>query len=153
VQDKDTQASPTLSTAIKIQPVSFGEFAAFARRRGLTAADLADRFRGRIETPVEFFNRVLSPHHSANVIPYRSVIELYLAAEAGRGAGPVCSCGCGRPVFDRKKYALPGCKTRVAREKVRDHQSLKTQLVDFVDARQRQNRVDGTLPLTGTEKR
>jgi hypothetical protein len=95
----------------------------------------------------------LSPHHSTNIIPYRSVIEFYLAAEASPNAGPLCVCGCGRPVFDRKKYALPGCKTRAAREKVRDHQFLKTQWVDFVDARQLQNRVTAPLPLNDTDQR
>ena len=118
----------------------------------MTVDELAKRFHNRIERPAEFFNRVLSPDHFANVIPYKSVIEFFLVAEAAN-TGPACACGCGRPVFDRKKYALPGCKKKVTREKVRDHQSLKTQLVDFVDARREQIQRVGTLPLTDAESR
>jgi hypothetical protein len=152
VQQEGNPDSLALSTPLKIQPITFGQFAAFARRRGMTVGELAKRFHNRIERPAEFFNRVLSPHHSANVIPYKSVIEFFLATEAAN-AGPACACGCGRPVFDRKKWATSGCKKKAAREKVPDMQIRLPQTVDFVDARRGQIEGVGTLPLISTEQR
>jgi len=51
------------------------------RRRGVD--DLVDLFRGKIEDPRDFFERVLTCKYkhedrSSSVIPYRSVIEFYL---------------------------------------------------------------------------
>ena len=62
--------------------VSYSEFAQLARRRGWTAAFLAERFRGKIEQPREFFERILAgsskcQNLSASLIPYRSVLEFY----------------------------------------------------------------------------
>ncbi len=61
--------------------VSFKEFSALARSRSWTVQALAERFRGRIDSPADFFARVLSRKYSDNVIPYRSVIEFYFAAQ------------------------------------------------------------------------
>jgi len=153
VQYKDTQANPQLSTVINFQPVTFREFAELARRRQLTLQSLAERFRGKIENPLEFFSRVLSGKSPDLIIPYRSILEFYASAVEPISTQPVCACGCGLPVFDRKKWATSGCKKKVAREKVRDMQIRLPQTVDFVDARRGQNRGMATDPLIGTEQR
>src|SRR5258708_32614041 len=46
-----------------MREVTFKEFAAVARKRGLTVESLADRFRGKIENPSEFFERVMTYKH------------------------------------------------------------------------------------------
>jgi len=126
--------------------VTFKEFAALARSRLWSPQALAERFRGRIDNPTEFFSRVLGGKFPDNIVTYRSVIEFYFAAQtvepsAGRR---VCACGCGRVVFDRKKWATPGCRTKHGRDRqIRDRQPL-----DFVDARLRQSRRVGPLPST-----
>ncbi len=43
-----------------MREVAFKEFAAVAKKRGLTVESLADRFRGKIENPSEFFERVMT---------------------------------------------------------------------------------------------
>ena len=104
--------------------VTFKDFAAVAKKRGHTVESLGNRFRGKIETPSEFFERVLSGRYhgedcSAAVIPYRSVIEFYSAElhyfQDTNQKHRQCACGCGQPVFDRKKWASPACKKRIQR--------------------------------------
>ena len=98
--------------------ITYRQFTEMARRRNLTVQSLAKRFRGRIENPLEFFTRVLSDKSPASLIPYRSVLEFYDVMSAPvvpALARAVCACGCGAPVFDRKKWATPGCKKRVQR--------------------------------------
>src|SRR5262245_38519658 len=104
--------------------VNFKNFATVAKRRGHTAESLAERFRGKIESPSEFFERVMSCKYKGDdrsgvVIPYRSVIEffneeLHYFQESNQNHRQ-CACGCGQPVFDRKKWASPACKKRVQR--------------------------------------
>lgn len=149
MQPQNSPPSPTQSTS-KTQAITFRDFAELARRRGWTVDDLAGRFNGCIERPTEFFTRVLSGKFKDSVIPFRGVLEFYQAAVAGprSSARPTCACGCGRVVFDRKRYALPGCKKKTAREKVRDLQNHDGQMLDFVDDRRRQNRRVGPLLLT-----
>jgi len=65
-----------------MEHITFKDFAAVARRRGHIVESLADRFRGKIENPSEFFERVMSCRHKGEdrswvVIPYRSVIAFY----------------------------------------------------------------------------
>ena len=100
--------------------ISFGDFAALARRRGSSVDDLADRFRGQIDDPREFFKRVLQGQYVATVIPFNSVIAFYqrergflrLADPKGR----VCAWGCGAPVLARRgKWASAACKKRAQR--------------------------------------
>ncbi len=62
--------------------VTYADFATLARRRGWTAAFLANHFRGKIEEPRAFFERVLACRSngedlSGSVIPFRSVLEFY----------------------------------------------------------------------------
>lgn len=135
---------------------SFNDFASLSRQRAWTAQSLADRFRGKIENPAEFFHRVLEGKSPDSPIPYRSVIEFFAASQeiAAQGNAPACACGCGRTVFDRKRYALPGCKTRTARRKasgVTNAINRDGQNADFVDARRRQLGVTGRLPLTSSQ--
>jgi hypothetical protein len=62
------------------------------------------------------------------LIAYRSIIEFYLkelSYETNKDIKPqagasvfgrrACACGCGEAVFDRKKWARPGCKKRLQR--------------------------------------
>jgi len=135
----------------KVQLVTFKQLAQLAGERGWTVQNLAERFRGRIENPSDFFTCVLSGKFPDTIIPYRSVLDFFVVAQAvtpdDRAA---CACGCGLRVFDRKKYALPGCKTRATRARVRDPQFRAEQVFDFVDARRCQNRGVATLPLADT---
>jgi hypothetical protein len=62
--------------------VTFKKFAKLMQKRRRTLNDLVDMFRGRIEEPREFFERVLSCKYkyedrSSVVIPYRSVLQFY----------------------------------------------------------------------------
>lgn len=107
------------------QEVTLGEFAQLAKRRGHTVDSLADSFRGKIEDPREFFERVMSCRYKGEgrsdvVIPYRSVIEFYRQdCRFFKDLNPkqrLCACGCGQPVFDRKKWAKPGCRKKTQRE-------------------------------------
>ena len=104
--------------------ITFKDFATLARNRGHTAESVAERFRGKIEEPREFFERVMTCKYkhedrSYVVIPYRSVIEFYLEELHYFGDSHAqhrrCACGCGAPVFDRKKWASPACKKRIQR--------------------------------------
>ena len=124
--------------------VTFKDFAIVARKRGHTAESLADRFRGKIENPSEFFERVMTCRYhgedrSGVVIPYRSVIAFYSEElhyfQDTNQKHRQCACGCGLPVFDRKKWASPGCRQKVARQKATDTQKGVRQGVDFVEAR------------------
>jgi|SRR6266542_5959064 hypothetical protein len=92
--------------------ITFKEFSTLIGKRKLTVDDLVDSFRGKIEEPRDFFERVMSCRVKIDgryedrtdvVIPYRSVIDFhqrelgYLKAseaeEAARGEkrkrGPV----------------------------------------------------------------
>ena len=150
---------PTMGQVKKsdTKEIAFKNFVLVAHRRAWTAQSLADRFRGRIENPAEFFHRVLDGKSPDAIIPYRSVIEFFFAAaqeNPAPGNTQACACGCGRTVFDRKRYALPGCKTRTARRHAaegRDSTNRKTKAVDFVDVRQRQLGTSGRLPFTAIQ--
>ena len=106
--------------------VTYAQFAKLAQQRHWTVEALAARFRGKIEEPREFFSRVLNSSNSAALVPYRSVIEFYESniniSPAQPSAHKVCACGCRQEVFDRKRWALPGCRKRVARKKVSDRE-------------------------------
>jgi hypothetical protein len=140
--------------------VTFKDFATLARRRGHTAQSLAARFRGKIENPIEFFDRVMSCRYKGEnrsdvVIPYRSVIEFHqvelhyfgdLNANHRR-----CACGCGQAVFDRKKWVSDAHKKRFVRQRVRANQIGVPQVADFIHARPGQICAVASLPLTGSQ--
>src|SRR3990172_4067654 len=93
--------------------LTFKDFASVARRRGHTPESLAERFKGKIENPSEFFHRVMQDRFADVVIPYRSVLafytqELYYFKESNPRQRR-CACGCEQPVFDRQKWASPAC--------------------------------------------
>jgi hypothetical protein len=105
--------------------ITFRDFSTLARKRGHNAESLAELFRGKIEEPRELFERVMScrwkgEDRSDVMIPYRSVIAFYQAelhyfADVN-ARHRQCACGCGRPVFDRQKWATAACKKKVQRE-------------------------------------
>jgi hypothetical protein len=124
--------------------ITFKDFATVAKKRGHTAESLEDRFRGKIENPSEFFERVMTCRYhgedrSSVVIPYGSVIEFYSQELHYFGDSHEkhrrCACGCGAPVFDRKKWALPGCRQKIARKRVADIQAGVSEVIDFVEPR------------------
>jgi hypothetical protein len=95
--------------------VTFADFAALARRRGWSVAFLTERFRGQIEQPQDFFTRVMQGQYAAVVIPYNSVLAFYRQERGLLGTdhtGRRCACGCGSPVFDRKRWASRACRQR-----------------------------------------
>jgi hypothetical protein len=102
------------------QLVTYGQFAGLAKAQGWTAQFLAEKFRGNLEKPAEFFHRVLDSKSAEFVITYRSVMDFYLARLQPAAADPAvkrCACGCNRPVFGRKKLATVACRKRVSRER------------------------------------
>ena len=127
-----------------MRDVTFKAFAAVAKRRGHTPESLAELFRGMIEEPREFFERVMAcrykgENRSGVVLPYRNVIEWYRKEvsyfmDASRKQR-VCLCGCGAPVFDRKKWATPGCRQRVARGNVTDAHFASLEVPEIIDAK------------------
>jgi len=109
---------------IEPSEVTFKDFAMLAMKRGHTSASLAELFRGKVEDPRELFERVMSCRYKGEdrsevVIPYRSVIEFYRQElhyfQDSHDDHRRCACGCGAPVFDRKKWATPACKKRMQR--------------------------------------
>ena len=106
--------------------VTFKEFAEIMAKRNHSLDDLVQRFRGTIDDPREFFERVLSckwhgQDRSDVVIPYHSVIEFYreelhyFTDTAKRQR--FCQCGCRKPVFGQYKFASDACRKRVQRSK------------------------------------
>jgi hypothetical protein len=133
-----TPASSTKSIA-KPLTITYRDFSALAGRRNWTPESLAEKFKGKIENPSEFFHRIMSGKYPNVIIPYRSVISFYgehsqpqvYCAERQR----VCACGCGEPVFDRKKWATPGCKKRIARQRFSKHKDGVSQVPDLPNAK------------------
>ena len=105
--------------------VTYEDFAKLARRLAWTAAWLAERFKGKIEQPREFFERVLktgpgSENRGATAIPYRSVVDFYqreLAQGTAADGRRTCKCGCRKPVFGRKQVAGAACQKRIERRR------------------------------------
>jgi hypothetical protein len=147
------------SSVSSSDPITYRQFATLARQRGWTAAALAERFRGKIDHAGEFFNRVIAGNYPDVVIVFRSVVAFYVdharpqqhTTEKSR----VCACGCGAEVFDRKKWASPGCKKRFARRHVTDKQNRVREVVDFVDSKPGQNQAMATYlnPPSTRDKR
>jgi hypothetical protein len=123
---------------------TFKDFAAVARKRGHTAESLAERFRGKIENPSEFFERVMTCRYKGEdrswvVIPYRSVLEFYnQELHYFRDSNPkqrTCACGCGLPVFEKRKWASAACRKRVQRQCVTDMPKGVRQVSEIIDAK------------------
>jgi hypothetical protein len=127
-----------------MREVRFADFAKLAAKRGHSVESLANRFRGKIENPSEFLERVMSCKYknedrSDVVVPYGSLIEFYSQElhyfQDSKVEHKPCACGCGQPVFDRKKWASPGCRQKIARRHATDMQKGLRQVVEFVEAR------------------
>ena len=101
--------------------VTFSDFASLAKRKSWTPEYLAEKFRGEIEGPSEFFHRCLSGKPEWEVvIPYRSVLDLYwqeLSPSIEEKSVRFCICGCQRRVYGRKQYAASACRKRAERER------------------------------------
>lgn len=139
-----------------MREVTFKEFAQLAKRRGHTVDSLTDLFRGKIEDAREFFERVLSCRYKGEdrsnaVIPYRSVIEFYRQdCHFFMDLNPkqrLCACGCSQPVFDRKKWAKPGCRKRTQQQES-ETVIFASASVSFIDVKVGQKQPMATLPLT-----
>ena len=106
--------------------VTFGMFKDVAQRRELTIESLASEFRGKIDSPTSFFERVFekNPESRATVIPYASVLVFYhQEAHYLKDSDPdqrVCACGCGVVVFGGRKWAGEACRTRGPSRQVTD---------------------------------
>jgi hypothetical protein len=110
------------SPGVTNQALTYGEFSRLAKAKGWTAAYLAEQFRGKIESPTEFFHRVLDSRNAGCAIVYRSVIDFYLKKSAplpaaGDPARNRCACGCDRPLFGRKKFATAYCRLKAYRRR------------------------------------
>jgi hypothetical protein len=105
--------------------VTSRDFAELARRRGWSAAFLAEHFRGKIEEPREFFERAPRCKHKGEdrsdaVVPYASVPDFYrreLSPLMAEGSFRSCGCGCGKPVYGRKRLASSACRKRMERRR------------------------------------
>jgi hypothetical protein len=112
-------------------PVTFKDFAKLAKQKGWSAEFLADKFRGKIEGPSEFFHRCLKCNPSPDVIvPYKSVIEFYfreLNPVVRDASVRVCVCGCLREVYGRKQYATAYCRKKAClrRSQTREREAKK----------------------------
>ncbi len=107
-----------------INGISHKDFARLASRRGWTKETLAELFRGKIEEPMDFFQRVLSCKYKGEdrsnvVIPFRSVLDFFskeLSFQQDKeGRDRFCACGCKARVWDRKKWASTACRKRFQR--------------------------------------
>jgi hypothetical protein len=114
--------------------VTFREFAELMAKRKHSVDDLVDMFRGKIDDPREFFDRVMSCRYKGEdrsdvVIPYRSVIEFYRQElhyfrDTAAARQRFCLCGCSRPVFGQHKYAAEACRKRLQRRKAETSQAI-----------------------------
>jgi hypothetical protein len=113
--------------------VTFADFARLAHRNGWTVEELAREFRGLFdgspgdpgyESPRAYLKRVLSGDPSwESVIPFRPIVDKYVRAKRYSTIGDHirrCECGCGRPVWHRKRAATDACRKRLQRARDRD---------------------------------
>jgi hypothetical protein len=105
---------------------------------------LAELFRGEIEDPREFFERIMAgkfkhEDRTALIIPYRSVINWHRQEchffKDSNVHHRACACGCGLPVFDRKKWASPACRKKIQRRNVTDGAFVSRQVPENVDVK------------------
>ena len=101
--------------------VTFRDFASLAKKREWTPEFLAEKFRGTIEGPSEFFHRCLigKPNWDV-VVVYKSVLDLYwreLSPLIQEETVRLCICGCGQRAYGRKQYARPYCRNKRYRER------------------------------------
>ena len=108
--------------------VTFKEFSELMTRRRHDVDALVHLFRGKLEDPREFFERVMSCKYkyedrSEVVIPYRCVLEFYehelhYFRDTMDKRQRLCRCGCGKPVFGQRKFAAESCRKRIQRTDV-----------------------------------
>jgi hypothetical protein len=121
---RSTKATSVNDLSPSLPPITCGDFAKLAKKKGWSAEFLAERFKGLIEKPSEFFHRCLSGSSSADVvIPYRSVINFYHQEANPFVREPftrLCLCGCLRRLYGRKKYATAYCRKKACLERARN---------------------------------
>jgi hypothetical protein len=99
--------------------LTFSDFAKLANKRGLTPQCLAERFANKIERSGEFFYRVFKAGYGRLSSRIEACsLSAFNAHQDSTGRTKVCACGCGQSVFDRQKWASPGCRQRVARKRM-----------------------------------
>lgn len=107
--------------SIFTQGVTFGQFAATAKKNGFDQAALVEVCKPWWEgnDPVtSFAKRVFLPMHKDVVIPYRTLLELYARWDAVQTEQKekVCACGCGRPIKSKFKiFATTACRKKQSR--------------------------------------
>ena len=116
------QETVIINGIVSIVPpeVTFKDFASLAKRKGWTPEFLAEKFRGKIEGPSEFFHRVLSCKYNGEdrswvAILSRSVLDFYwkeLSPLIEEQSVRFCICGCQRRVYGRKQYASNYCRNK-----------------------------------------
>jgi len=99
--------------------VSFRNFAALAKRKGWKPEFLAVQFRGKVDSPSEFFHRVLGGEHGNVVIPFHTVLDFYHQEQSPliQDEAVMCACGCRKPVSGRQRYSSGSCRLRAYRER------------------------------------
>ena len=98
--------------------VTFHDFAALANRKGWTPESLTVEFRSKVDSPSEFFHRVLGGKFGDVAIPYHSVLDFYqkeLSPLMQDEAVRLCVCGCQKRVHGRKRYASAYCRLKTYR--------------------------------------
>lgn len=103
-----------------MRQVTFGDFAKRAKQRHWSAESLAANVSRQNRSPVRILPSRSERRGTVDSDCLSVGIELYesestvtdMSTASGKA---VCACGCGAPVFDRKKWATPGCKNRVQR--------------------------------------
>lgn len=105
--------------------VIFKDFASLAKRRDWTPEFLAEKFRGKIDGPSEFFHRCLNGKPDWNVvIPFGSVLNFYwqeLSPLIEEESVCFCICGCQRRVYGRKQYATSYCRKKASLKRSETH--------------------------------
>ena len=107
--------------------VSFRDLASLAKKRDWTPEFLAEKFKGIIEAPSEFFHRCLCGKPDWNVvIPFKSVLDFYwreLSPLIEEESVRFCICGCQRRVYGRKQYATSYCRKKASLKRSETHKT------------------------------
>jgi hypothetical protein len=131
VSDNVAEEKETIVMVVNVDSeIRFKDFATLAKRIGYTKKDLARHISdwwdsgaesslpGAKESHSQFAERVFSPLYGDVVIPYQPLLTLYHSWDDPYRelATKVCSCGCGRGVLGKSRYAADYCRLKVHRQ-------------------------------------